>query len=124
MSTETTPQNSALMSGLDWEVPTPPTVLVFEDGEPLESPRHRSGMNVLIRSVQYALRQRSDFFAGGNMFVYYSQQQVMNRDRGPDFFVALEVDGSREKAWITWEEDGRYPDVIVELLSDSTAAVD
>ncbi len=126
VSTETTPQNSALMPGPDWEVPTPPTVLVFEDGEPLESPRHRSGMNVLIRSVQHALRQRSDFFAGGNMFVYYSEQQVMNRDfRGPDFFVALEVDGSRErKAWITWEEDGRYPDVIVELLSDSTAAVD
>nr|WP_322505530.1 hypothetical protein [Chroococcidiopsis cubana] len=41
------------------------------------------------------------------------------------FFVALDVDGSRERqGWVVWEEDGRYPDVIVELLSPSTAKVD
>ena len=87
---------------LDGDVPTPPTDLVFEDGEPLETPRHRIAMNVLIRSVQQALRDRSDFYAGGNMFVYYSRHQAMNRDfRGPDVFVALDVDGERErKAWI------------------------
>lgn len=60
------------------------------------------------------------------MFVYFSQNQAMNQDyRGPDFFVTLEVDGSRERqGWVVWEENGRYPDVIVELLSPSTAAVD
>ncbi|MGC8451455.1 MAG: Uma2 family endonuclease, partial [Cylindrospermopsis raciborskii] len=26
--------------------------------------------------------------------------------------------------WVVWEEDGRYPDLIIELLSDSTANVD
>lgn len=127
MSTKaTTEQVSTLMTAPDWEMPTPPTDLVFDDGEPLETPRHRIAMNVLIRSVQQALGDRSDFYAGGNMFVYYSRNQTMNRDfRGPDFFVALEVDGSRErKAWITWEEEGRYPDIIVELLSSSTQAVD
>ncbi len=107
-------------------MPTPPTDLPFDDGVPLESARHRIAMNLLIRSVQFALRDRTDFFAGGNMFVYYSRNQAMNRDfRGPDFFVALDVDGSRErKSWILWEEDGRYPDVIVELLSASTERVD
>ena len=50
----------------------------------------------------------------------------MNRDfRGPEFFVALGVDGARERqGWVVWEEEGHYPDVIVELLSPSTAAVD
>jgi Uma2 family endonuclease len=111
---------------LDWQPSPPPTDLIFDDGEPLETNRHRIAMNVLIDSTLQALKQRSDFFAGGNMFVYYSRDQAMNRDsRGPNFFVALDVDGSRERqGWVVWEENGRYPDVIVELLSSSTAAVD
>jgi hypothetical protein len=28
------------------------------------------------------------------------------------------------KSWVVWEEGGRYPDVIVEILSDSTAKTD
>ncbi|MBD2090646.1 Uma2 family endonuclease [Microcoleus sp. FACHB-1515] len=110
----------------DWEHPTPPTDLIFDDGEPLESARHRIAMNVLIASAIAALGDRPNSFVGGNMFVYYSRNQAMNRDfRGPDFFVALEVDGTKERqGWVTWEEDGRYPDVIVELLSPSTAQVD
>lgn len=119
-------QSSTDLVSPDWEMPTPPTDLPFDDGVPLESARHRIAMNLLIRSVQFALKDRADFFAGGNMFVYYSRNQAMNRDfRGPDVFVALDVDGSRErKSWILWEEDGRYPDVIVELLSPSTERVD
>ena len=109
-----------------WEPPSPPTGLIFDDGVPLESNRHRIAMNVLIRSTQQALLGRSDTFVGGNMFVYYSRNQAMNRDfRGPDFFAVLGVDGERERqGWVVWEEAGRYPDVIVELLSPSTAAVD
>ena len=50
-------------------------------------------MNVLIDAVNFALSDRLGFFAGGNMFVYYSRNQEMNRDfRGFDFFVALDVD--------------------------------
>ncbi|MDV2996904.1 MAG: hypothetical protein N4J56_006609 [Chroococcidiopsis sp. SAG 2025] len=110
----------------EWSAPEPPSDLVFDDGEPLETNRHRIAMNVLIDSTLSALAERSDFFAGGNMFVYYSRNQAMNRDfRGPDFFVALDVDGSHERqGWVVWEEDGRYPDAIVELLSPSTANVD
>ncbi|BAI94324.1 MAG: hypothetical protein P5700_24415 [Arthrospira platensis PCC 7345] len=32
----------------------PPTDLIFDDGEPLESNRHRIAINVLIRSWQQA----------------------------------------------------------------------
>jgi Uma2 family endonuclease len=115
---------AALLEG--WEPPPPTEDLVFDDGEPLESNRHRIAMNALIRSAQQALAERQDVFVGGNMFVYYSRNQAMNRDfRGPDFFASLDVDSDRErKAWIVWEEGGHYPDVIIELLSDSTAGVD
>ena len=110
----------------DWEPPMPPTDLIFDDGEPLESNRHRIAMNVLIRSLQQAWSERHDFYTGGNMFIYYSSEQARNRDfRGPDFFAVLDVDGTKERqGWVVWQEGGRYPDVIVELMSPSTARID
>ncbi len=48
------------------------------------------------------------------MFVYYSRTQAMNRDfRGSDFFVALDVEGDRERqGWVVWKEEGRYPEAL------------
>jgi len=111
---------------VDWEPPMPPTDLIFDDGEPLESNRHRIAMNVLIRSLQQAWADRNDYYTGGNMFIYYSSTQARNNDfRGPDFFAVLNVDGTiPRQGWVVWEENGRYPDVIVELMSPSTARVD
>lgn len=43
---ETTSQTQAVA---DWEPTMPPTDLIFDDGEPLESNRHRIAMNALIR---------------------------------------------------------------------------
>ncbi|NEO25936.1 MAG: Uma2 family endonuclease [Kamptonema sp. SIO4C4] len=108
------------------ETPTPPTNLIFDDGEPLESNRHRIAMNVLIESINQEFAHRNDFFAGGNMFIYYSREQAKNRDfRGPDFFVVLDIDGSYPRqGWVVWDEAGRYPDVIVELMSPSTLQTD
>lgn len=124
--TEENPEEQQTDAHTFWEDHAPPTDLIFDDGEPLESNRHRIAMNVLIRSAQQALSSRPDSFVGGNMFVYYSREQAMNRDfRGPDFFAALGVKPDRERqGWVVWEESGRYPDVIIELLSPSTAKVD
>jgi Uma2 family endonuclease len=110
----------------EWIPSPPPTDLIFDDGEPRTSNRHRIAMNVLIEAVNLAYQDREDYFAGGNMFVYYSSEQARNRDyKGPDFFVPLNVDGKTERqGWVVWEEGGRYPDVIVELMSPSTANQD
>lgn len=110
----------------DWEPPIPPTDLIFDDGETLETNRHRIGMNTLIRSLQQAWTNRNDFFCGGNMFIYYSSEQLRNRDfRGPDFFAVLDIDGSYPRqGWVVWLEGGRYPNAIIELMSSSTAIVD
>ena len=124
---ETTTEKTVLpKEDADWEVPAPPTDVVFDDGEPLETNRHRIAMNVLIRSLKNAWTKRQDVFVGGNMFIYYSAKQARNRDfKGPDFFVVLGVDNNPERqGWVVWEEGGRYPDAIVELLSNSTAEVD
>ena len=61
--------------------------LVSEDGEPMESDWHRRCMNLLIEVVLCYLRGRTDFYVGGNMFIYFNLEQARNRDfRGPDFF--------------------------------------
>jgi Uma2 family endonuclease len=61
----------------------------------------------------------------GNLTIYYNQKQLKLRDfRGPDFFVVLGAKNRDRKSWFIWEENGQYPHVIVELLSDSTAKVD
>ncbi len=108
------------------EFPQPPTNLIFDDGEPLESNRHRIAMNVLINSISQQFAHRNDYFVGGNMFIYYSSEQLRNKDfRGPDFFVVFDVDGTQDRqGWVVWEEQGRYPDVIIELMSPSTASID
>lgn len=124
---ELTPELQTPMEVEDeWTPPMPPTDLIFDDGEPLESNRHRIAMNVLIAAVHEAFAGRQDYFTGGNMFVYFSSKQVENRDfQGPDFFVALNVDGTKERqGWVAWDEGGRYPNVIVEFLSPSTARED
>lgn len=107
--------------------------LVYDDGEPLDSNWHRIQMNLLIDVISQAMaeRQKTDFFAGGDMFVYFSVEQAQSvREkhpyfRGPDVFFVANVDGRADrKAWVVWDEKGRYPDLIVELLSPSTARVD
>ena len=100
--------------------------LPYDDGEPMESPWHLDQMVLLIDSLKTHWHDRDDFFCGGNMFLYFSDRQEFNRDfRGPDFFVVKGADRYRDRvSWITWEEDGRLPNVIVELLSPRTRAID
>jgi len=108
------------------DIQLPPTDLPTEDGVPLETNWHRVQINLLIDSVHSHWRDRSDYYAGGNMFIYFSLYQVRNRNyRGPDVFIVKDVDGTHEReAWVVWEENGRYPNVIVELSSPSTIDVD
>ena len=96
------------------------------DGVPLESPWHLAAINLLIEILTYLWRDRSDFFVGGNMFLYYSLRHVRNEDfKGPDFFYVSGVDRHRPREfWVVWEEGGKYPDLIVEFLSRTTAEAD
>jgi Uma2 family endonuclease len=99
--------------------------LVTSDGEPMESERHRRQMQLLIDSLELAWNDRDDFYVGGDMFLYFSETQTRKNDfRGPDVFVVLNTKRRERKAWVVWEEDGKTPDVIIELLSESTEHTD
>jgi Uma2 family endonuclease len=106
--------------------------LVESDGWPLDSNWERIQINLLIDVARQAMaeRGRPDFFAGGDMFVYHSVEQARavaqavaqgrSYQRGPDFFFVEGVKDHDRKSWVSWREEGRLPDVIVELLSPST----
>jgi Uma2 family endonuclease len=117
----------------------PPFELVLDDGEPLESDWHTVEFPLLRQLIRQAMAEqgRTDFFVGANIFVYYSLHQAWEVSeeekkglekrafRGPDVFWVGGVAADRDRqAWIAWEEGGRLPDVIVELLSPSTAHKD
>jgi Uma2 family endonuclease len=106
----------------DFDPPVPPKNLPETDGVPLESEWHRLAIALLIESIRWHWRERKDFYVGGNTFVYFSEQQVRNKDyRGPDFFLVRGVPSEPVREyWAIWDEDGRYPELIIELLSKST----
>jgi Uma2 family endonuclease len=98
--------------------------LPSEDGEPMETTRHRAQMNHLIDALQHATRDRSDVYVAGNMFVYFSPRQLKNEFfRGPDVFVVIGAEKKERLSWVLWEEM-RLPDIVIELTSESTRAED
>lgn len=106
-------------------VPPGELELPYEDGVPMESNRHRQQMVLLIQTLKRAWSHRHDFFVGGDMFIYFSETQVKTNDfRGPDFFVVLGTTDRDRRSWVAWGEDGKLPDVVIELLSDRTRHVD
>jgi len=115
---------SALMTKLlnPYLLPPAGVELIETDGVPLESDWHRLAMNLLIDIVIHRMHGRNDYFVGGNMFIYFNNEGVRNRDfRGPDFFFVRgrPLEPAR-LYWAVWEEEGKFPDVIMEFNSPST----
>lgn len=98
--------------------------LPYDDGENMETQRHKMQMDLLIEGLDPWLEKREDGYVGGNMFIYFSQAQLKNQDfKGPDFFAVTGVSKKERKSWVVWEEE-KAPDVVIELLSPSTANFD
>ena len=111
-----------------------PNATYLESDEPeMESSLHYAQLALLVACLEWLWRDggaspgenHDDFFIGANLTVYFSREQLRTRDfRGPDFFVVKDTERRARRSWVTWEEGGKYPDIIIELLSDSTARVD
>ena len=114
-------------------VPLPRAAELWSDEPPLESDRHLQQILLLLASLGWWWRDRPDapdgsrhdFFMAGNLTIYFNPNQLKTQDfRGPDFFVVLDTDDRERKSWVVWDENGKFPNIIIELLSDSTANVD
>jgi len=97
-----------------------PKEIIFPSGEllseepPLETYLHLQQLLLLIKCLDWWWKKRQDFFSAGNLTIYYSPNQIKSKDfRGPDFFVVLGVERKPRNSWVVWEEDGKYPNIIV-----------
>jgi Uma2 family endonuclease len=116
--------SEAITSVIADDIQWPPTNL-YSDEPPLETDFHRNQIDLLIRLLKYWWQDRPDFYISGNVTVYYNEQQLKKRDfRGPDVFIVLGAEKKDRRSWAIWEEGGKYPNVVIELLSSSTATVD
>lgn len=108
--------------------PPPDAALIggpLSDEPPMETDKHVQQMKLLLELIEWAFRDRQDYFASGNITIFFSPEQLKRQDfRGPDFFVVLGTERRPRNSWVVWQEKGRFPDVIVELLSNRTRAKD
>ncbi|WP_016948840.1 Uma2 family endonuclease [Anabaena sp. PCC 7108] len=102
----------------------PPSDL-YSDEPTVETELHLRQIILLFKCLEWLWKDRTDFYAAGNLTIYYSPHQKKSEFfRGPDFFVVLGTERKTPKSWVVWEEDGKYPNFILEILSPSTANTD
>lgn len=92
---------------------------------PLESDSHLRQIILLLQCLELWWGNRNDFYAAGNLNIHYSPRQPKPEEfPAPDFFVVRNVERKPRPSWVVWQEDGKYPNIIIELLSDITANID
>ncbi|BAU10784.1 hypothetical protein LEP3755_12760 [Leptolyngbya sp. NIES-3755] len=113
------------LTAKELEALMPDATQLNSDEPEMETSLHYAQLALLVSCLEWWWRDREDFFIGANLTIYFSRQQLKNRDfRGPDFFLVKNTQKYPRRSWVVWEEDGRYPDVIIELLSDETKSTD
>jgi Uma2 family endonuclease len=89
------------------------------DGEPMaETDVHRDLMLVLIFALTHFFQTKPDVYVSGNLFIYYRQGNPKKRV-APDVFMVRGVGHQRRRTYKLWEE-GRPPDLVIELSSRQT----
>lgn len=110
----------------------------LDPGPPSDEPEMDSDTQfwtifTLVTCLKWTWRQRSDYYVGANLSIYYyikdpksgRRQHRKLVFRGPDFFVVLNpFPKPRRNSWVIDNEGGKFPDVIVEVLSPKTKKKD
>lgn len=63
-----------------WEDVTVPPTDLWSDEPPLESDLHRQQMDLLINCLEWWWHDRNDFYASGNLTIYFNQDHIKSRD--------------------------------------------
>jgi len=89
---------------------------LLSDEPEMESSLHATQLLLQVNLIEWVWRERTDYFLGCNLTVYYNvyynRQQLKNRDfRAPDLFVVKDVPWYPRPTWVVWEEGRRYQDI-------------
>jgi Uma2 family endonuclease len=89
------------------------------DGRPMaETDLHRDLMVELIQTLQARYADDPKVYVSGNLLVFYKKGD-RRRHLSPDVFVVRGVEKRRRDNYLIWEE-GKGPEVVIELTSQST----
>ena len=94
------------------------------DGEPMaETDTHRDQMTeLLIQPLMEHFRDNPEVYVSGNLLLYYEEGNPQSCV-APDVFVVLGIPAGQRRIYKVWEE-GKAPDVVIELTSASTRRKD
>lgn len=90
-----------------------------------ETPLHRKNMTDLIQALETFFKEDAEVYVSGNMFVYYVPGDRL-RHVSPDVFMVRGIPKETTPArrrYLVWEE-GKPPEVVIELTSESTREED
>lgn len=93
------------------------------DGKPMaESDIHIDQIIAVRTALQHFFRDQPDVYISGNIFLYYSEGEP-TAVVSPDLLVVKGVPKGQRRSYKIWEE-GKGPDVIIEVTSKSTRSED
>jgi Uma2 family endonuclease len=94
------------------------------DGKPMaETDRHRDLMLGLLHALQEYFRGNPRVYVSGNIFVYYLDENGERQSVSPDIWVVFGVE-KKERRIYKIDDEGKGPDVVIELTSTSTKVED
>lgn len=103
--------------------PRPKIEYPSSDGQPMaESDFQRKPLIYSIEALSTFFENRHDVYVSGDMFVYY-EQGVPESVVAPDVFVVFGVPKHDRNSYRVWEE-GKAPDFVLEITSESTRSRD
>jgi Uma2 family endonuclease len=89
------------------------------DGKPMaETDIHRDDMVDLIQTLKDHFAAEPMIYVSGNLLVFYEEGNG-RKHVSPDVFVVRGIRNKRRENYLIWEE-GKAPDLVIELTSKST----
>jgi Uma2 family endonuclease len=94
------------------------------DGKPMaETDVHRKLMIGLLHALTERYREQPQVYVSGNIFIYYRDEAGVRQSVSPDIFVAFGV-AKKDRRIYKLEDEGKGPEVVIELTSTSTKVED
>jgi Uma2 family endonuclease len=102
----------------------PEEYLPESDGRPMaETDIHRDLMIALLHALKEYFRDHPLVYVSGNIFIYYRDEAGSLQPVSPDIFVVFGVE-RKDRRIYKLEEEGKAPEVVIELTSTNTKVED
>lgn len=88
-----------------------------------ETDVHRDNMIALLHALKERYRHEPQVYVSGNIFLYYRDEAGERKSVSPDILVVFGIEKKRRRIY-KLEDEGKAPDVVIELTSPNTKAED